>query len=742
MNRRDDTSTPRGDRGRTGTRPGPSRGFASFVTAAAALALLLCAAQASAAPEARILRIDPRAAKIDDAPILSTVIEVVQNKRLSELEAPCAVLTGDAHYSCVADALEKPGALYASFDFPEKNALFAVKVDGQDFPISFESKIRWSDAAAQNQPGVGTAWLIVVDAASTMGSRFDEAKAVAAAFVNAMGPQDIVDVMFFNDKAVVLDSKWTSSKQQAASFIGSANNTYPTQGRTRMLNRIIRNAVTDGFNELGNAGVNVKEPMHQALVVLSNGAAGTDTESTSAGAAILKQYITKGRFPEDNTARPKMPVPVISIWFPAKAMEEFSQNAREFMEGLANPEIGGFFSIVLDRQSNRAANIVNAVRTRFGKMHIVKWRAACVAPTVTQTFTLNFINTNPQIAGDNSFSDVPVGIDPTTWPLDIDREATEKNAKSQPLYPGGKIRVFGNFCWGGNAQRAELYMVPKNQPAPTTLQGGSLDDVKKAQRNLIESGMRGKAVSASDTFAEFEVPDSDKWLAGKGDAMSGRLIIYDNGAKRASPITQDKILTLKAKAAPPPYLLIGGGVFGGVVVILLVVSIFRGGNRRGRGGGGGGNAPRPVVAGGTPAPVMASPPVPFSPAPMGGPMPGPAPGPDMGGFGGGGGGFGPPPGAASRAVLTGGAGIFTVQAGSEMRAGRDGAVCQLLLAEPRVSGTHATLKVEGGQLLVRDENSNNGTFVNGQRIPAMVWTAVPPGAALRFGPAEFSVRLE
>ncbi|MEZ4306817.1 MAG: FHA domain-containing protein [Polyangiaceae bacterium] len=266
--------------------------------------------------------------------------------------------------------------------------------------------------------------------------------------------------------------------------------------------------------------------------------------------------------------------------------------------------------------------------------------------------------------------------------------------------------------------------------------------MKKAQRNLIESGMRGKAVSASDTFAEFEVPDSDKWLAGKGDAMSGRLIIYDNGAKRASPITQDKILTLKAKAAPPPYLLIGGGVFGGVVVILLVVSIFRGGNRRGRGGGGGGNAPRPVVAGGTPAPVMASPPVPFSPAPMGAPMPGPAPSPDMGGFGGGGGGFGPPPGAASRAVLTGGAGIFTVQAGSEMRAGRDGAVCQLLLAEPRVSGTHATLKVEGGQLLVRDENSNNGTFVNGQRIPAMVWTAVPPGAALRFGPAEFSVRLE
>ena len=77
-----------------------------------------------------------------------------------------------------------------------------------------------------------------------------------------------------------------------------------------------------------------------------------------------------------------------------------------------------------------------------------------------------------------------------------------------------------------------------------------------------------------------------------------------------------------------------------------------------------------------------------------------------------------------------------------MRAGRDGAACQILLSEPRVSGTHATVKIEGGQLLVRDEGSNNGTHVNGQRVPTGVWSPVPPGAQLRFGPVEFSVRLE
>ena len=44
----------------------------------------------------------------------------------------------------------------------------------------------------------------------------------------------------------------------------------------------------------------------------------------------------------------------------------------------------------------------------------------------------------------------------------------------------------------------------------------------------------------------------------------------------------------------------------------------------------------------------------------------------------------------------GAAGVFTVTPGLEMRVGRDGATCQILLTEPRVSGTHATLKFEAG----------------------------------------------
>jgi pSer/pThr/pTyr-binding forkhead associated (FHA) protein len=103
--------------------------------------------------------------------------------------------------------------------------------------------------------------------------------------------------------------------------------------------------------------------------------------------------------------------------------------------------------------------------------------------------------------------------------------------------------------------------------------------------------------------------------------------------------------------------------------------------------------------------------------------------------------YGPSSGA-SAASLRGAAGLFTVRAGSEMRVGRDPAQCSIYLSEPRVSGVHATLKLEGGKLLVRDETSNNGTWISGVRLPPGAWTPVPSGGPLRFGPIEFQVELQ
>ena len=74
--------------------------------------------------------------------------------------------------------------------------------------------------------------------------------------------------------------------------------------------------------------------------------------------------------------------------------------------------------------------------------------------------------------------------------------------------------------------------------------------------------------------------------------------------------------------------------------------------------------------------------------------------------------------------------------------GRDPAQCPIFLGEPRVSGVHATLKLDGSLLVVRDESSNNGTWVSGLRIAPGVWTPVSSGTPLRFGPLEFTVQLE
>jgi hypothetical protein len=582
--------------------------FSALVRAlfAVVISSLGWAAVASAAPEAHILRIDPRASQQSGDPIITMVVEVVQSKRVSEATAPCAALTGNGQLSCMAQALEKPGALYDPFPFPSANAIFTVTVDGTDRPSKFVGSSTWGQAG--NEPGVGTAWLILVDADRRMANAFDDAKQVAEQFVSSLGANDIVNVMFFNDRQVVQDSKWlpSSKKGAAQSFIRAVSGTYPNQGRNRSLLTIIKTAATDGFKALGNTGDAVKVPLHQAMVVLSSGYGGTDPSTTGPGALQLSQYMTGGRFPEDNTALPKAPVPVISVYFPLNTLEEFRQNSLEFMQNLANPEIGGFFSVVTAGQGARGANIVKVVRTRFSKMNLVKWRVSCIAPQITQSFKLVFNNVNPPILGDNSFKDVPVGIDPSTWPLDVNVQYTKEMVTRQGgVYPGGKIRVYGDFCWGGETGRGEVYFLPAGQQAPNDLSGGDLDRAKAAQQQLIAQGMRGKALETSDTFAEFEVPDNDKLVRGSGDSAIAQLLVYDNKAHRTSGLTADSILEVKATSAPLPLLWIMGGAFALVIVALLVVVLLRGGGKRRPAGG----APRPapVVAGRHPAPAAAGP---------------------------------------------------------------------------------------------------------------------------------------
>jgi hypothetical protein len=219
-------------------------------------------------------------------------------------------------------------------------------------------------------------------------------------------------------------------------------------------------------------------------------------------------------------------------------------------------------------------------------------------------------------------------------------------------------------------------------------------------------------------------------------------------------VTADSIIQLKGTTPPLNLMLILGSAFGAVVLALLVVVILRSGGRK----RGGTPPPQPIAAGyGGPPPGYGAPHgygasqgyappaqpgapnpefmygVPGQAAGLGVAVPAPQAAPASP--------YGAPAGGATSATLQGAAGLFTLLAGQELRAGRDAAQCGIVLSEPRVSGVHATLKLENGQLFVRDENSNNGTLVNGNRVSPGVWSPVPPGSIVRFGPVEFSARL-
>jgi pSer/pThr/pTyr-binding forkhead associated (FHA) protein len=96
---------------------------------------------------------------------------------------------------------------------------------------------------------------------------------------------------------------------------------------------------------------------------------------------------------------------------------------------------------------------------------------------------------------------------------------------------------------------------------------------------------------------------------------------------------------------------------------------------------------------------------------------------------------------ATQATLQGDAGVFTITPGAEVKAGRSGEKCVVLLENVSVSSVHASLKLEAGKLWVRDESSTHGTFLNASRLTPAAWTAVPDGARLAFGPVELRVKV-
>jgi hypothetical protein len=840
------------------------RVLVAWITALVGVAMLLVARPSSAAPEAHILRIDPRAGVQDGQPVLTSVIELVQFSPLSEVVTAkgCGAVRGDALLDCISSAVEDKGALFKALPFPEGNTNLLVRVDAGENPAKFVSKTSWG--AAGKDPLVGTAWLIALDASSAMGARYADAREVANQFIGALGPNDIAKLIIFDDRlnTYTAASQWVPAAQKntLVALLQANNRTAPSSGGGRPFGGQVK-GFTKAFADLGNTGQIQNVPMMQAMVLLSNGAGRQDAGSAAVGADVMHQFLVKGRFPEDNTAAPKTPLPVISIFFPnvgGLVNQLSATNDLQFMQDISTPEIGGFFDIVKAGQGvDKSKTILSLVKQRFNQMWVVKWRLACLAPTVEQSFRLVVRNVSPAVQPDATFKEVPIGVDPTSWPLDINIAQTKAEADANPLHPGGTFRVYGDFCWGGEKTRGEAYFVPAGTNPNANVNRNDPEIAKKAIQNLVQQNMRGAAIDSADTFVTLNVPDEDKVLEGQGENTVARVVIYDNKAKRASGVTAETVLTLKATKKPLnlPIILGAAGIV--VVILLLVIVLLRGGGGGGKGKRSNNPPPAPIVAGGggappyqggygggggggygasalqpeaavapvafasalEPAPVYVAPappaPVYVAPAPHvyvapPAPLPPPAAAPPPPEPGGGGyplasaggapvvqvrcpacqmltmaspgqasvcfacgqplphglppvGADAAPPAAgafpltgamasplepppnpygATGASILGAAGQFAIKAGADIHVGRDPAQCPITLVEPRVSGVHATLRFDNGVLLVRDEGSNNGTYVNGLRIPANVFTPVSSGGQLRFGPIEFSVRLE
>ena len=77
--------------------------------------------------------------------------------------------------------------------------------------------------------------------------------------------------------------------------------------------------------------------------------------------------------------------------------------------------------------------------------------------------------------------------------------------------------------------------------------------------------------------------------------------------------------------------------------------------------------------------------------------------------------------------------VFTLSA-PNMTLGREQGRDIVVLGDSTVSRTHARLGNENGQFMVYDNNSANGTFVNGVRVQMQ---ALAPGDVVQFGSSKF-----
>lgn len=595
---------------------------------------------------AKFIRIDPEPTTDDKhgTPVVNMLVELGVQNPISGFSEGCFSGGGSAKatqagMTCMSQKIEKEGYV-KQFEFPKDNAHVVAIVGGEPRPMDIVDAPAFKDADA---PNAGVAWLILMDASSSLGNRWASMQETADAIVKQMGPHDAVMVKILDDKAVRVKTGWlpASSKNKASTTIHSVTSTYKTSAQVKALIDKVERETAGGFQALFKDGVEGSEdssmPLVQAVVLLSDG--GDTSAEGFGGGAEAKVAHDKLVAGEMGIADIKLPIPVISIWFPDNQWsglltETKRNNEYQWMSNMATPEVGGYFDIYQQGETGKGNKIAKLVRNRFDNMYFVSARASCLDTSGEQKFKLVFEGTKSKIVPD-TWDKVPIAFDFSKWLLDVDKKKTEEAASKAPLKPGDTFEVFGDFCWGSNAGSAEAYFVTESDAAD--VKKAAADKTGKKAKELLQSlaakGQKAETVSASPLEAKFRVPNTASLFENKPDNFSLNVVVLDTKALRVSAKDQAGLLVLKAGKAPINKLLIVGAIGGGVVLILLIAILARsggGGGRAKRGRKGGTppapgpmpGQPPPVGPGFAPSPVPATPPA-FAGAPVFGPGPAP-----------------------------------------------------------------------------------------------------------------------
>jgi pSer/pThr/pTyr-binding forkhead associated (FHA) protein len=68
--------------------------------------------------------------------------------------------------------------------------------------------------------------------------------------------------------------------------------------------------------------------------------------------------------------------------------------------------------------------------------------------------------------------------------------------------------------------------------------------------------------------------------------------------------------------------------------------------------------------------------------------------------------------------------------------GRDGGSSQIVLADPRISKRHLWIGVKDGHVMIADQNSRNGTFINDPRSPRVTESPLKSGDVVILGESD------